>query len=242
MRPRCLVLVCLFVAVALPTPLMGAGAVYFTAASASPAGSVSHQGARGEALELECDVNVAFTCTWDISGWYQNDDGGAFGWSLDVGILDPSVFGKATVSNIEIPINEVTTISHLVGANEPNGFLIHGAAGANLSGPGPAIWNVLNFRVTKTKAMGDPQVLDIFSGVGFLEFGGNDPEGLDFYEIIQIGPNSPAIGIYAGIWPYGALPLPVITVTNIPEPAAIGLFGSGILLLTRRRKCKKTSR
>ena len=160
MKPQCLVLVCLFVAVALPTPLMGAGAVYFTAASASPAGSVSHQGARGEALELECDANLAFTCTWDISGWYQNDDGGAFGWSLDVGILDPTVFGKATVSNIEIPISEITSISHLVGANEPDGFLIHGAAGANLSGPGPAIWNVLNFRFAgEVSASSSPQII-----------------------------------------------------------------------------------
>lgn len=240
MKAQSLAAVTLIIAFCTGSQSFGAGAAYFTASPASTGAGILRQGARGDALDLECDVSMALLCTWDVSAWYENDDGGAFGWSLDVGVLDPSVVGKIQVSNLEIPISNLTSVSTVIGVNQPSGALIRGASGVNLSGPGPDLWNILNFRMSKFKSPGDNQVTDIFAGIGYIEFGGNDPDGQNAYEVIQIGPNNPGVGYYYGSWPLGALPLPVITVTNTPEPAALGLIGVGTLLLTSRRRLRRS--
>lgn len=215
----------------------GVGAVYQTASPATGNSSIILQAGIGEALQLECDLYAGAVCEWDVSVWYDNFDGGAISWGLDFGLLDPAQFNRFAVSNLLIPFNQIT---HLIGPyqiNQPNGLLIDNATGGNImpEGVGPALWEVMTFRLTQFNVLQNLGLASIHAGVSAGEFGGNDPQGFTFYEIVTIGPNTPRIGVDYGPWQYDHLPLPVITINNVPEPAALLFLVVGVFTLIRRK-------
>lgn len=213
------------------------GAVYFTASPASSNSSIIHQAGIGEALELECDLYAASVCEWGISMWYDNFDGGAQSWGLDIGLLHAQLFNRYSVSNVQIPINDITQFVGPYQTNQPNGLLIENGSGSNVrpAGAGPALWNVMNFRLSENSPIVETDTSNIYARVSGPEFGGNDYQGFGFYEVVRIGPNDPWVGYQSSGWPAYALPNAVITINNVPEPVALSLIGVGGLVILRRR-------
>ena len=215
-----------------------AGAVWFEAAPASPNASVTGQGGPGAGTTLDCDISGGLRCEWLITIQYQNFDGGAFGSSIDLGSLTTADFGKFTIKQFANGANDLQQFPNPTGVNGGNGLLIDNAGGSNLNAAGaPAgLYTIATFILSKNKLPGELQTSALYAGVGASEFGGNDPEGFDFYEVVSIGSNPAAPGYNPGPWPSNALPDAVITVRNTPEPATVGLIGLGLLALGRRRK------
>lgn len=213
-----------------------AGAVWFTANAQTPNASAGTSGP-GQALELGCDVSGGLRCDWLVTILYQNNDGGAFGSSIDLGTTAPGDLGKFTVKNITLGANALQAIPNPFGINLPGGQLLDNVGGSNLAAQGaPAgLYTIATFVLSKNKLPGELNTSLIYAGVGASEFGGNDDGG--FYEVISIGPNPANSGFNAGPWPYSVDGMaPSIVVRNTPEPATLGLLGLGVLALARRRK------
>lgn len=214
-----------------------AGAVWFEAMPTLPNSTAGTSGP-GMGLDLGCDITGGLRCEWLVTILYENFDGGAFGSSLDLGTLDPADDGKFNIKTYNNGQNDLQVFPNPTATNVGGGLLIENAGGSNLSpGGAPAgLYVIAQFVLSKNKLPGELNTSLIYAGIGASEFGGDDPAGFDFYEVISIGPNPPVIGYNLGPWPYGAQPLPVITVRNVPEPATLGLIGLGVLALVRRRK------
>ncbi|OWY73254.1 hypothetical protein B7486_02600 [cyanobacterium TDX16] len=216
--------------------VMAAGLVWFEASPISTNASVTQNGAPGAALDLACDLNQGLSCAWNVVALYQILDGGAFSWAVELGTTDPLDDGKFVAGSIEVSVSALSQHIQPTISNQGGGLLVSAAASTlSTPSPPPGLYTLFHFILAKQKAAVDHQVSNIYAAVGPLEFGGNDPGGFDFYEVIQFGPNAPIAGYNSGPWPYGALPLPVITVTNIPEPASFVCLIAGCLLLTRTR-------
>lgn len=216
--------------------VMAAGLVWFEASPISTNASVTQNGAPGAALDLACDLNQGLSCAWTVAVQFQILDNGVFSWAIELGTTDPLDDGKFVAGSIEVPVSPVSFEIEPTIINQDGGLLVSAAA-TSLPGPPPppGLYTLFSFILAKQKPAIDHQVSNIFAAVGPVEFSGNDPGGFDFYEVIQFGPNAPIAGYNSGPWPYGALPLPVITVTNIPEPASFVCLITGCLLLTRTR-------
>lgn len=214
-----------------------AGRVWFEAAPATGGSSVITP-AGSPTLELECDLTQGLRCDWVITILYENFDGGAFSSSIDLGTLAPEDDGKFTVKQLNLGQNDLQVSPNPFAINGANGLLVENAGGSNLSPAGaPAgLYTIATLVLSKVKLPGEFNTSFIYAGIGGTEFGGNDPDGFDFYEVVQIGPNPPVIGYNPGPWPDNALDGPVIVVRNVPEPATIGLIALGALALIRRRK------
>lgn len=245
MRPRLEILAMIFIASSgySINQVRAAGFVWFEASPISDNATVTQNGAPGAALDLACDLNQGLSCAWDVVVLYQILDGGAFSWAVELGTMDQQDEGKFVAGSIEVPNSALSQQIQPTIFNQGGGLLVSAGASTVSGLPAPVgLYSLFHFILAKQKSAVDHQVSNIYAAVGPVEFGGNDPLGFDFYEVIQFGPNDPVAGYNSGPWPYGALPLPVITVTNIPEPAAIGLFACGVATLTRRRSWKTTGR
>lgn len=218
-----------------------AGRVWFEAGAASPNGTVLSQPG-SPVLELQCDISQGLRCDWVITVLYENFDGGAFSWGLDVGTTSPEDDGKFTIKNIALNTSSALVAggTTLGGINQPGGLLINAAGGGNTAATGaPAgLYQLMTFTLSKNKLPGELNTSLIYAGIQVPEFGGNDAEGFGAYEVIQVGPNAPVAGYNPSpfYWPGIALPGAVIVVRNVPEPATLGLIGLGALALIRRRK------
>lgn len=210
-----------------------AGAVWFDASPVTANASGGTAGP-GQGLNLDCDVSAGLRCDWIVTVVYQTFDGGAAGWSLDLA-TDQVDLGKFAVKGQpNIPSSALTGVAFPPTGLNQGTVLIDNIGGTNLTpGGAPAGMYVLfTFELSKNKLPGELNTSFVYAGVGPAEFGGNDPEGFDFYEVVQIGPNAPRPGYYNG----GLEALPVITIRNTPEPATLGLIGLGVLAMARRRK------
>jgi hypothetical protein len=215
--------------------IMAAGLVWFEASPISTNASVTQNGAPGAALDLACDLNQGLSCAWDVVVLYQILDGGAFSWAVELGTIDMQDEGKFVAGSIEVPTSPLSIEIQPSIFNQGD-LLVSAAASTGTTVPPPVgLYTLFHFILAKQKTAVANQVSNIYAGVGPIEFNGNDPGGFDFYEVIQFGPNAPMPGYHSGPWPIGAFPLPVITVTNIPEPASYMCLIIGSLLLARPR-------
>lgn len=211
-----------------------AGSVWFEAQAQTP-NATAGTGGPGQDLSLDCDISGGLRCDWLVTVFYNNTDGGAGGWGLDLGTLNPADDGKFTIKSFNIPSNALNAIANPPALN--NGSLLaENAGGFNFNPPPAGLFVLATFVLSKNKLPGELNTSSIYVGIGSVEFGGDDADGFDVYEVVQIGSNAPVIGYNPGPWPYNALPNAAITVRNTPEPATLGLLGLGVLALGRRRK------
>lgn len=216
------------------------GVVWFEAQAMTPNGtSDGLQGdGLGRGLKVDCDVTQGLRCDWLVTVFYQNFDGGAFGWALDVGTLEDSD-GKLLIKEINVPTSPLaTTVDPGFLNNELEftpGSLILNANGNNPTGAPAGTYLLMQFVLSKNKRPGEFQQTSIYAGVGLSEFGGNDTGG--GYELISIGGSQQFEGSNGEFWPDNALTdSPILVINNVPEPATIGLLGLGLLTLVRRRR------
>lgn len=217
------------------------GVVWFEAQGVLPNSSSDGLGGSGlgRGLKVDCDVTQGLRCEWLVSVFYQNFDGGAYGWSLDIGTLDETISpDKFIVKNVVLPLSALATDVNEPLVNQEGFPLIWNATGSNVSATGaPAgTYLLMQFVLSKNKRPGEFQTTRIYTGIGFSEFGGNDTAG--GYEIISVGPNpqGPGANNEALIWPDNAMSNAILVINNVPEPATIGLLGLGLLTLVRRRR------
>lgn len=212
------------------------GYVFFQAAPMSANSSVPHNAGPGEALELGCDLTQGLDCTWQVAAFYQVLDGGAFSWAIELGTTTTQDEEKFIAGSIEVQQSLLSIDITPPSFNLDGGLLVSTAASTGSSVGAPAgLYNLFNFILTKQKSVVNYQVSNLYAAVGPVEFGGNDQGGFGFYEVVHFGPNTPVPGYNSGPWPYGAFPLPVITVTNTPEPTVLFMVGFVTIYFVRRR-------
>jgi hypothetical protein len=213
-----------------------AGRIWFDAVPVSTnAGVLTPPGSAK--TDLVCDISLGLRCEWVVTIMYENFDGGATGSAVDFGTQTPEDQGKFTIKNVQLASNALQVSPNPFTINNADGRLLENVGGSNLTpgGANAGTYVIAQFTLSKNKLPGELQTSQLFAGVGGSEFGGNDPAGFDVYEVIQMGPNAPVPGYNAG-WPDFRMPLAVMNVVNVPEPATLGLIGLGMLLVVRRRK------
>lgn len=202
----------------------GAGQVWYSATPASGDAAVAGGGPSGAALDLSCTV----PSSWNVTVTYTTTDGGAQSWALDHYRNNGGLTaGGLVVTSQDFPAGITAGSVDNAGLilMQGQGGLAAGAAGAPI---GAHV--LMSFVLSSSNCNGD-----IFAGIGNTEFGGDDPDGLNFYEVVAIGPNSPRPGFSNGGGdPTGAEPNAVIRVT--PEPSTLALLALSGLALIRRRK------
>jgi hypothetical protein len=224
------------VVAALAANTYGAGQVWYSATGLNPQSTVGASGP-GQTLQLGCDKTLpGTTCAWDVALHYDTQDGGQTGWALD--LFQPNAGGPFSVTNAVATANPISAGGTTPGAPgqafgtpgfDPR-ILWGDISGTNAAPPAAAAnYIVMTFTLSKTGV--DAAVHNLTAWIGGGAFGGND-DPLTGNEIVQIGPNAPVDGGPTGV----ELPLPVITVTNVPEPATLSLLALGAIALIRRRK------
>lgn len=202
----------------------GAGTVWYSATPASGDAAVAGGGPSGAALDLSCTV----PSSWNVTVTYTTTDGGAAGWALDHyrDSANLTAGGPVAVSQ-DFPNGPPSA-----GIVLNSGLVLMQDAFGSAGAGGAPVGNhtLLTFVLSSTSCNGN-----VYAGIGTAEFGGDDPDGFDFYEVVQIGPNDPRPGFSNGGGdPSGAEPNAVIRVT--PEPSTLALLAISGLALIRRRK------
>lgn len=213
------------VVAALAANTYGAGSVWYQATPSGGDAAVATQGAPGVATALTCNTAGS---SWAIAVHYTLTDGGATSWALD----HYGVNALVSAGGLTVPSAGFTAGVQNGTLDNAGGILMQGQSGQNTSGgAGPGDFIVENWTLTANVCSAN-----VKAGIGGTEFGGNDPgEGLDFYEVVQIGSNVPRAGFSLGGGDVaGAEPVPVIVIT--PEPTTLSLLALGALAMIRRRK------
>lgn len=211
----------------------GAGSVWYSATGNNAQSTVGSAGA-GQTLELGCDKTPG-QCSWNVTLMYDTADGGQTGWALDL-FGDPSKF---VVSNAAVVANAISAGGSTPGAAgqafgtpgfDPN-ILWGDISGFNAAPPaGAGSYQLMTFTLSTIGAPTNA-IYNLNAWIGGNAFGGND-DGDTGTEIVTVGPNAPVLGTPTG----EILPLPVIRVTNVPEPATVTLLALGALAAIRRRR------
>jgi hypothetical protein len=211
------------VVAALAANTYGAGSVWYSATSNGGTALVDQQGAPGVQTKVSCGA----TGSWAITVHYTLTDGGATSWALDHYGNTPFT----TVGGLAVPSTGFA-VGVNVGTN-PNagGELLKTQSGQDLSasGVGPGDFILETWTLSSSNCSGN-----VLAGIGGIEFGGNDPDGFDSYEVVGIGNNVPRPGFSLGSDPTAAELNPVIVIT--PEPTTLSLLALGALAMIRRRK------
>ncbi len=207
------------------------------------ADSLVLQQGEGLNLDLQCGVDGAplpTGCEWDITMYLRNDQG-ISGWANDLGTSpdDDTLF----VTHFEYLTKWNPKSLYYYPFDYPNyaattgsgDALLTNTAAFTLGTQGPPLpqyypngYPLLEFTLSKDKyPEWIPGWSDIHTTIGAWEWSG-DTEDI----WVQFGDNDPINANTAGASPAG----PVISVSNIPEPATIALLGLGAMLLPRRRR------
>lgn len=202
--------------VPLASTAFGAGQVWYAAVGNNANSMVVNQGAPGGRTDLDCP-GPGFG-SWTITVHYTLADGGATGWALDYYGNTPLI----SASGVNVPTSALAASVSAGTVPNAGGTLMVGQNGANITpGGAPAGDYIL-----ETFTLNSPSCTGgfVYAGIGSAEFGGNDPNGFDIYEIVQIGSNVPRPGYSNGGGdPNGAEPAPVISI-GAPEPASLSLL------------------
>ena len=201
----------------------GAGQVWYQATPNNANSTVPTQGAPGGQTVVGCAGPGAGS--WNISVHYTLADGGATGWAHD----HYANTGLVQAGSLLVPSNGFPAGIQTGSVANAGGILMQDQSGQNTAGGAAAGDYVLETFTLNSATCS----VNVYAGVGSVEFGGNDPDGFDVYEIVQIGSNVPRPGFSLGGGdPAAAEPIAVIA----PEPTTLALLALGGLSLIRRRK------
>lgn len=202
---------------------------------ATPAGgtavpSVVTQGAAGGNTALKCNktgLTGNVTCAWDIvvkaligagpasTGYDVRLTGSAN--TLSVAGAPAPAYGSNNYTSNSFPL---TT---------GGGYLIDGSQAAAAAGA-TGTQTLYSFRLVLTKVATDTNPVSVSAENGPNAWGATDGTSGS----VQYGGNASGNGNPHNL--YGPGPVPVINITQTPEPATLGLIGLGVVALIRRRK------
>ncbi|HPF41601.1 MAG TPA: PEP-CTERM sorting domain-containing protein [Phycisphaerae bacterium] len=181
-------------------------------------------GAANETLVLE-KSNAPGTYTFSVTMWSNVTDIGVFGANTTL-LADGPITTTSAVLNG--PPNGLPTPANGLGVEGPGpiavnfgGIAIFGTGYLGLSNMG-----TFTFEINKTDLIGD---INIYAVIGGQRWGNANSTGTQ----VSFGPNGPVDGAVIGA---GSDGLPVITITQVPEPATLSLLGLGAIALIRRRR------
>lgn len=200
--------------------------VWFSTPNTTGNGPGGPGGAQGSRLDLTCDTSGPNgSCSWTITVAANLGTGGILGWTMDM---------------ITAPGNGVSAANGTAGAAFPTlasggvggsgAALLVGARGQNNAGQAAGNVTLMTFVLSRSFNSGDLSVADIRAGAGAdaTVVWANNTTG--DYESVGFGPNAPAPAFEGTI---GALP--VIRITNVPEPTTLALLALGGIAALRRR-------
>jgi hypothetical protein len=195
--------------------------VWFVATPVTPGAEVTVQGGPGVATVLNCPPPIQ-RCEWDITTTLLTNVPQTLGYAVDYLRNDADLEVKTFTFNPAV----YATTSGPFGQNQGD-FLINDAGAFAGAPPAPGLTIPLHtFRLSKDKTAPILPLYTVRAGIGGQEWA--DLNGN--YSQVQFGSNAPIEGSDGSV-----ATLPVITVTNIPEPATFGLLLVGALGLIRRR-------
>jgi hypothetical protein len=200
---------------------------WHTAEAITPNAFVDLQGSENDSTYLRCDKSQG-DCSWIITLQARIEDGTSRRYS--VWLRDPA--GNATT----LSVSQTSTAGSIYQTNpniQQNGAngrisLIEVSTNPDL-GASNTLWFLHKFVLTKHGTDTSGETLVMAGSNGWTGFEPADPGDL-FRRVALDGNGNFQFGFPPGEWPD-----PVIRITNVPEPASLGLLACGLVLLRRRR-------
>jgi hypothetical protein len=215
-------LLCLSLALCVTGAAQAIEQVWFQAVPVTPGAEVVVQGAPGVSTVLNCPPPIQ-RCEWDVTVMLTlGANPNTLGYSLNLFRNDPDLEVK-TFNFITPPYAPIVQPT----LNDGDMLVNRATAGSSSDVPASPPAVPLNmFRLSKDKTPGGPATYLVHAGIGVDDWGQDDGNAA----LVRFGVNAPIEG-FGGT----NAPLPVISITNIPEPATLGLLSIGLIGFIRRR-------
>lgn len=202
--------------------------VWYETANTNGNGAGAAGGAQGSTLNLTCDSSGPNgSCSWVITMRAALGPGGITGYSAD---LRTAAGNGVSASNAAVAAGNPFNNPVFPGTPGTGANLMFKQAGQTFNPVGPQTLSLHTFTLTRSFNTGDLSIATIQGGPstdGQIVWGNDTTAD---YEDVGFGPNAAAPG-FEGT--FGALP--VIRITNVPEPTSLGLLALGALAVIRRR-------
>lgn len=204
---------------------------FSTAAPVAPAGG--GPGAPGTRLDLTCDTSgPAGSCSWVITFSVNSTGNKLGGWTAELGT---AAGNGVSVSNSAIAGGNPFGSNAAAGVGGTGNALLTGAGGFTLTPPAaPSSINLITFTLSRSYATGNLSVADIFFRTPASDSVVWTNGDVGDYEVVAVGPNAPQQGTENN----NSFGLPVIRITNVPEPTTLALLALGGIAALRRRTAR----